>query len=181
MLLTRWIISQFPRIIGFEVVSAYTENLSRAATFIPLRGNKAVEPFKVHFYRLVTYKICFCPYRDHREMCPFDIISLYSERMACGLGLMFPYLPERVMRQFDYLHIIPRHPLEFALPIFCHIDLDAILDNFESHLILEEYYMVLSYVQWGYVDGYMTLDAPRIPHMPSNYAVLEAQDDHTRA
>lgn len=53
---------------------------------------------------------------------------------------MYPYLPERVMRPFGYLHIIlyayySETPYEPASPIVHHKALDAILDDFESYMV----------------------------------------------
>lgn len=37
-----------------------------------------------------------------------------------------------------------------------HKDLDAVLDDFESHHVSEEYRKILALVHWPYRDNYMT-------------------------
>lgn len=50
------------------------------------------------------------------------------------------------MWMFGYLQIILRSPYESApLTVLCR-DLDAILDNFESHMVPEEHHRVLDHV-----------------------------------
>lgn len=60
------------------------------------------------------------------------------------------------MRQFDYLQIIPRPPYDSAPPDVRHKDFGVILDDFENHLVPEEYHRVSAPFQWAYDEGYMT-------------------------
>ena len=69
---------------------------------------------------------------------------------------MYPYMRERVMRQFAYLQIISRPPYESSPLGVLHRDLVVILDDFESHLVREGYRLVSAHVHWAYVDDYMT-------------------------
>lgn len=69
---------------------------------------------------------------------------------------MYPYFSEQVMCWFDYLHIILKHPSKFAPPTNRHIDLIVILDDFENHLVLVEYCIVLAQIHWTYANNYMT-------------------------
>lgn len=84
----------------------------------------------------------------------------------------------------------PRY--ESAPPNVCHKDLCAILDNFESHLIPDEYHIVPTPIHCTIVDTYMTWlytvshpimthTPPRRPHRPVNHKVLEAQDDQAES
>lgn len=69
--------------------------------------NQATRPYKVYLELLMVEDIQFNVYVLHRKTCPLDDIDLYSCWLACGLCLMYPYLPERVMRQFDYMQLVP--------------------------------------------------------------------------
>lgn len=65
-------------------------------------------------------------------------------------------IPKWSMLQFDYMLTIPRAPYEVAPLGFRRRDLQAILDDFESHLVLEEYFRELDDRYLAYVEGYMT-------------------------
>ncbi|XP_058762964.1 uncharacterized protein LOC131636367 [Vicia villosa] len=98
------------------------------------------------------------------------------------------YLLKRVMHQFGYLQIIPRPPHDSISSTVPRKYLQAILDNFESHLVLEEYHREPTHVYWTCVKGYMTwlyrLSHPIItpdtlgePPRPTNQEVLEIRDE----
>lgn len=58
-------------------MSTYTKSWPCVASFASYKGNNAVEPFRLHLGRLVTYDIAFYLYKGHHETHPFDVISLY--------------------------------------------------------------------------------------------------------
>lgn len=104
---------------------------------------------------------------------------------------MYHCLPKRVMCQFDYLHIISRPPHEFAPPDVHRRDLQAIFDDFKSHLVLEEYRRGPDLVYWVVVEDYMTWfckmphhiitsDAPGEPLRPANQEAFKLQDEHAK-
>lgn len=146
------------------------------------------ETFIVSLGCMVLDEVCFCPYEGHRQTRPFDVISLYSGWMGYGTSLMYHYLPERVMRQFGYLQIILRPPYESAILGVCCRDLQEILDDFESNLVLYEYHRDPSHVHWACVKGYltcfysvshpiMTPDTLGEPPRLAKLEVLEVQDE----
>ena len=53
-------------------------------------------------------------YEDHREIRPFQLIVSYSGWLMCGNERVYRHLPERVKRQFAFVHDIPRHPSDVA-------------------------------------------------------------------
>ncbi|CAL5194313.1 unnamed protein product [Lathyrus oleraceus] len=59
------------------------------------------------------------------------------------------------MRQFGYTQIIPRHPVVSAPPAMTHRDMDAMFDDYLSHLV-----------------------APGDPLRPSHQEILE--DEHSQ-
>lgn len=100
----------FPCIAGWVSVHEYAEVISCATTFIPLRENPTIEPFRVYHDHLIIKDMHFNIYVDHLQTQPFDEIMLYSGWLACGSRLTAPHLPERVMWQFNYTQTIPSHP-----------------------------------------------------------------------
>lgn len=107
-----------------------------AFAFIPLRGNRATKPYREYLDCMVGEDIHFHAYVDHRETHLFYEFVFYSGWLACGSRLMYPHLPERVMRQFDYMHFLPKDPYEYALPAMTHRDTGVIYDDYLNHLIL---------------------------------------------
>ncbi|CAL5213167.1 unnamed protein product [Lathyrus oleraceus] len=65
MLLTVWIISNFPRINEWEYVPTYTEDWPHASYFVMYRGNNDIEAFKMYLDYNVSDDIALCLYRSH--------------------------------------------------------------------------------------------------------------------
>lgn len=63
--------------------------------------------------------------------------NFYSRWLTCGSCLLYPHLPERVMRRFVFLQFIPRHPSKSAPPTVRRRDLDVTLNGFYNHLVSE--------------------------------------------
>ncbi|CAL5206298.1 unnamed protein product [Lathyrus oleraceus] len=77
-LLMGWILQHFPCISGWASVSDYSEDMSRATTFILFRGNQTIEPHRVYLDRLVVEDMHFNNYFDHCETQLFDEIIIHS-------------------------------------------------------------------------------------------------------
>lgn len=104
-----------------------------------LQGNGTTESFRVSLDRMVPDDNFFYLYEGHHQTRLFDVISVYSGWLACGSYLMYPYLPEKIMCLFDYIHTIQRPLYESApLRVFGR-DLGEMLDHFVSYLISKEY------------------------------------------
>ena len=77
-----------------------------------------------------TDDIRFCSYDLHRQTFNLDDIAFYSGMLPYGSRMMYPHLPERVMRQFRYMQVIPREPFVSAPHTMVHKDVDAMYDDF---------------------------------------------------
>jgi hypothetical protein len=69
----------------------------------------------VHHYRrlldcLEVDDVKWYTYDDHRAVHPFQTICTYSGWLMCRKERVYRHLPERVKRQFGYIHDVPRHP-----------------------------------------------------------------------
>lgn len=62
-------------------------------------------------------------------MRPLDNIAFYSELLACGPRLIYPYLVERVMCQSGFQWGIPRDFSLSAHPAMVRRDIDAMFDT----------------------------------------------------
>ena len=87
---------------------------------------------------LVAKDMYFNSYLDHCETQPFDDIVLYYVWLACGSYIAFPHLHKLVMRQFGYTQTIPRYPVISTPPVMTRRDMDAMFDNYHSHLVPKE-------------------------------------------
>ncbi|XP_058761122.1 uncharacterized protein LOC131634468 [Vicia villosa] len=122
-------------------------------------------------------------YADHRETILFDEIVLYSRWLAASSTIIVRYLPERVVRQFDYQHTIPRQPSDSALIAMTRRRLDEVFANWDHHMVPAEARATTSERDWSCVDGYITSyyrvshlymlpTAPRSPPRPAHKEIL---------
>ena len=66
----------------------------------------------MHHYRLrldhlEVDDVKFSTYDDHRAVRPFQLMCTYSGWLMCGKERVYRHLPERVKRQFDFVHDVP--------------------------------------------------------------------------
>lgn len=149
-----WTLKPFPRISAWVSVPTYTEDMSSVTAFAPLRGNQETKSFRVYLNRLVSEDTHFNKNVDHRETQPFDEIFLYSGWLTYRSRLTAPHLPECVMWQFDYSQIILRHPILSTPPALTCRQMDAMCDDYDSHLVLETWSTIVVR-DWSHVDSYI--------------------------
>ncbi|XP_058727031.1 uncharacterized protein LOC131598449 [Vicia villosa] len=121
-----------------------------------LMGNNAVLLYRVYLDRTVHDDIRWTPFSDYSVVVPFDRIALYSGWLACRANTMVRYLPERCMRQFGRVQVIPRSPFEVAPDTITRVELTAIFEGCVHHLVLDEYRRMHATQEWHCMDGYMT-------------------------
>ena len=85
-----------------------------AMLFVPLPGLGTPDNYKNHLDRLELSVVVMIPYGEHCEARPLERVSLFTRWLRYG-DRTVRYMPERVLRQFGRIHIIPRHPVEVAL------------------------------------------------------------------
>lgn len=74
--------------------------------------------------RTAADNIHYMPYNNHGQTHALDDIAFYSRWLVCESRLMYPHMPERVMRQFGYLPGIPIDPSMSAPPAMVCKDVD---------------------------------------------------------
>ncbi|XP_058783383.1 uncharacterized protein LOC131658065 [Vicia villosa] len=132
------LLTHFAHISGWPLEPTYIEDKPRASAFSPLRGNQAIEPFRVYIDRLVFEDIQFHCYIDHHETIPFNDIDLYLGWLACRSRLTALHLPERVMRQLGYMQFIPKDPFVSTPLTVKHEDMNVMFDYYVNHLVPDE-------------------------------------------
>jgi len=83
--------------------------------FVPLFGLGTTDNYINLLDRLDLSGVVMTPYGERRQTRPFDWVSLFTGWLRYGDRTM-RYMPERVLRQFGRVQIIPRHPVEVAPP-----------------------------------------------------------------
>ncbi|XP_058727226.1 uncharacterized protein LOC131598662 [Vicia villosa] len=79
-----WILQHFPDIIGWGEVPTYTELMSCASAFSPLRGNQVSDPYRRGLDRMAVEDVRYDCYAYDCEMVPFDEKTLYSGWLAAS-------------------------------------------------------------------------------------------------
>ncbi|XP_058732877.1 uncharacterized protein LOC131604458 [Vicia villosa] len=149
-------ITALPKHYWLGEVPEYTEVMSRARAFIPLRGNQVPDPYRFYLDRMGAEDDRYESYADHQ----------------C------------VMRQSGYQQTIPRHPSISAPIAMTHRQLDDVFVDFEHHMVPDEARATKSDVDWSCVDGYITWyyrvsypylipTAPRSPPRPAHEEILQ--------
>lgn len=172
-----------PHISSLSFIEDYTEDQPHACAFILLRGNQSTKLLRVFLYRISTYDIRFRLYDDHHQTHPLDHITFYFGRLAYGSHMLYPHLPERVMRQFRYLQVVPREPFVSASHSMIHMDVYVMYDDFYNHLVLDEARSVVAphecssvfnYMEWYFIMShlYVTPYAQRDPPRSTQHEML---------
>jgi len=165
----------------------YRENhYPRAMLFLPLSGLGTVDNYRNHLDALDLTRVVMAPYGEHRQAHQFERVSLYSGWLRFG-DRMVRYLPERVLHQFGWVQIIPRHPVESS-PV--DVNLAEITNRFRTALdyaltpqqlgetALHYVEAVDGYIDWFYRDSHprmVLLDMPVPVSRPPEREVLDAQ------
>ena len=92
----------------------YDEDSPRACMWIATKKIvKSIRTpmYREHLDRIRIFDVCWIPYREHRPVQDFHMISCYSDLLRWGPVVVY-YRPERVMRQFGYTQTIPTPPAD---------------------------------------------------------------------
>ncbi|CAJ2659463.1 unnamed protein product [Trifolium pratense] len=103
-----WIYDYFVDTEG-SLDTQYEQQYPRATKYDSTKGQSSHMAMRKMMDRLLPHDITWTPYKDHRDICTFEDITLYSGWIRCGL-IKVRYLPEWVLWQFGYVQTIPRHP-----------------------------------------------------------------------
>ncbi|KAL7246747.1 hypothetical protein ACSBR2_001790 [Camellia fascicularis] len=113
--------------------------------------------------RLEVHDVIWDPYHDKRIEHPFFDVAYYSGCLKC-MHIVEPYHPDRVLRQFGRVQIIPS-PLLAPIRasrgstakqyIIAYKYLDMIWESWENHLLSEIARSVLVLHPWDCVPGYL--------------------------
>ncbi|XP_057445343.1 serine/threonine-protein phosphatase 7 long form homolog [Lotus japonicus] len=155
-LLLAWVFEHFPdRLIRRYASLNYTEDQPRACRWMESRsGHARLDERRVLLDELTEDDVIWTPYEAHREWRQRDERILFSGYIRCPYPLAVrPHLPERVMRQFGYIHTISRHPSVIDRSSAAEA-VDATFADYvpylfpESDPVIEEGHAVGGYMDW---------------------------------
>ncbi|KAL7243211.1 hypothetical protein ACSBR1_015595 [Camellia fascicularis] len=108
-------------------------------------------------------RVIWDPYHDKRIKHPFSDVAYYSGCLKC-MHIVEPYHPDRVLRQFGRVQIIPSPSLAPVRAskgstvkqyIIAYKYLDTIWESWENHLLSEIARSVIILHPWDCVQGYL--------------------------
>jgi hypothetical protein len=85
-----------------------------AGRWLTSKWHKDVHHYRLRLDRLEVDDVRFSIYDDHGGVRPFLLMCTYLGWLVCGKERVYHHLPERVKRQFDFVHDVPRHPSAIA-------------------------------------------------------------------
>lgn len=109
-LLQSWVFAHFPGSL-FERRDnpAYTPDRPVALTWEALRGTTEVAQKRMNLDTFPASSVIWRPYVEHYAHWPFPQVALYRGFIRHA-GMIFPYLPDRVIRQFGRIQYVPDPP-----------------------------------------------------------------------
>ncbi|KAH1232451.1 hypothetical protein GmHk_09G025103 [Glycine max] len=162
MLLQCWIYEYFCSVHQCVTGDAYTETTPRALRWLTTKAH--IKGIKGASYRacldaLTIIDVSWLPYSDHRAIRGFDLISCYKGKLRWG-HVVVSVRPERVVRQFGYIQIIPPSPVTASL---LYDEIDDWWMHFGDHLAPEgEICVVPGQVSADYMDWFFQISHPFI-------------------
>lgn len=147
----------------------YVEDVPRAGKWLNYRGAGEAATFRQALDLVTHADITWDPYTEHRPIRPLELISFYRGFIRFS-GLMLPYLPDQVMRQFGYVQGIPADPRSIRQQPVSPADMDLMWRDFDRHVIVTGPRAVdPSDTVPGYMSWFMTVSHPFI--YPQNYQI----------
>ncbi|KAH7841568.1 hypothetical protein Vadar_031641 [Vaccinium darrowii] len=178
-LLEAWMLEHFPFLQQGRSDPHYMEEMPRARRWLP---RKEVNTETTILYRqllddLLVDQVIFDPYKERRAVVPE--IALYTGPIRC-MGIVEPYLPDRVLRQFGFVQLVPGPPIGpkrgskrgsvSAEYIVVYTWTDALWENWKYHVVPDDKRVVVKQgVPWesapNYLDWFRTVSHVRVaPH-----------------
>jgi len=106
-----WTLAHFSNII--QRIDAEEYDLTVAplvSQWRPPRGFSIPGHYRAAIDSLDHSHVTWRPYERRRHITPFEDICWYSRWIMVGCDRMVRHLPERVLRQYEYVQRIPRPP-----------------------------------------------------------------------
>ncbi|KAJ1393022.1 Phosphatidylinositol-specific phospholipase C, X domain [Sesbania bispinosa] len=152
-LLQAWIYEHFPHIVIHQPNSECEEGETLSKRCAPLRGTGDVAVVRQALDRLTYADVIWMPYEAHRVHRPFHDVSWYRGHITYG-SIVFPHLPERVLRQYGHIQSIPPSPHD-AFPVSGISDIHYQFLHYEDHLLEDVYRGPQMTIQGECVDDYL--------------------------
>jgi hypothetical protein len=158
----------------------YKRDMPRACKYVPTKAQTNENVARLLFDRILPHDIIWRPCEDYRDIIPIADVALYSGWIRSG-PIKIRYLPERVLRQFGYVQIIP-HRSEHAATIVTTVEqVDQHWAGYEQRVLTAEMLgsrvVLLTDTVPGYMDWYLKISRPYIIRILEGYSVRPVQID----
>ena len=102
-----WFIAHFRHVVSRKKYENYERANPYVGRWKPKRGFADADHFRV----LMEHSHVFWrSYERRRDVMPFQDVCWYSRWIMADKQKMVCHLPERILRQYDYVQIVPRPP-----------------------------------------------------------------------
>jgi hypothetical protein len=179
----------FPRFGAKYVDRKYDHRNPVAAKFYCMKGSQLPDKHRTNLDNMGMDEVVWQPYEDHRQSRPFQDCSWYSGWIMCGTYMIFPHLPERVLRQYGHVQSIPRAPYVSAKAGMTRFTIDEAFQNMlvENYVtedmrgprVTKGFETEPGYIAWFYKVSHPKIWPPMegSPPRPVNLEVLIEEDN----
>ena len=96
-----WVYKHFPTIGQRELNGKHTKGLPRVSRWTIGKRLLSLADYRSALDELTIDRVLWMPYKEHCNVCPFGMLSLFSGYIQLGSN-MHLHFPKRVLQQFDY-------------------------------------------------------------------------------
>jgi len=107
-----WFLAHFPKFYTVNPNPDYVENLPVAARWKLQKGHGEGVMYRSLLDRITFDDVCWRSYEEHMDFQAFEEVFKYSCWIMCGDRRVYRHLPDRVLRQYGYVQIVPRPPTD---------------------------------------------------------------------
>ena len=103
-----WVKAHIRHVVQRKKYDEYERHNPYVGRWKPKRGFANAEHFRGLLNSMEHCHVTWTPYEHRRDVTPFQNVCWYSGWIMAGKQKMAHHLPERVLRQYDYVQTVPR-------------------------------------------------------------------------
>ncbi|KAL8456215.1 hypothetical protein ACS0TY_034437 [Phlomoides rotata] len=162
-LLEAWIYLRFPRFVRPPPNPAYRDNMPISMRWSSVVGGASmsnVRALRERIDSMTPDEMIWSPYTPSvRETYPFDPVTLFHGCISAG-DIVEPYLPERVLRQFDITNRVSQSQQNLLITLAQHFG------SWDVHTLIDDRLGTPVYCSWDsspdYMEWFVSHSHPRV-------------------